>query len=477
MAILNTISLVGLILAGLALLAIVLLNVKRHNPDHRIIGRIPQLGAGGVAALLVSGIVLASVDGILFYAEPGMSYLVQYPWGAQKAVLTPGFHTRWGGEKIDFKKYLTVGFGQRDVADFSGSAPAQEIRFNDSVTADVQMTARFALPETPESFLAMALAYRSQTNLVHSSLIPVMQEAMRNAGRMFSAQEYIGGRGGDFEYAILDQIQHGIYLLDVEEERSYGGEQSVTSPENRSIQRDQTVRVLVKKRIKDGQVARKDQDSHPLERFGIQLSQANIQDVDPDPKFKEKLQEQREAAAQVAIERQRARQEEERKKRIIAQGEAEKAAKQIELEKAQIERVIAAETKAKEAEQEQQERVTRAETAKREAEIENERKQIELKTAKLEAQRLIELASADAKGRQLKMQADNALEQRLAAYVEVSQAYANAIRDKQLVPQIVIGGEKGASQSSAMDLVNLITSGVAMDLGVKVNERSGTKAK
>lgn len=422
--------------------------------------------------LALFGFALVSGNWLIFYASPGMSYLVQYPWGTQKAVLTPGFHTRWYGEVIPFKKFLTVAFIDRGTpANFSGTAPVQEIRFHDSVTADVRMTARFQLPETEEHFLPMAVAYRSQENLIYSTLIPTIQEAMRNSGRMFSAQEYIGGKGGDFENAVLDQIRNGIFLLNIEEERSYGGRESVTAEGARTVQQDQTVRVQVRKRRSaTGEDLRKDGADHPLKKFGIRLIQANVQDVDPDPAFKEKLREQREAAAQVAIERQRARQEEERKKRIIAQGEAEKAEKKIELEKQQIERVIAAETKAKEAEQEQTRRVTEATTRKREAEIERERKAIELQTAQLEAERIETIAQAEAERRRKLMAADNALEKRLEAFVDVSRAYADAIRDKQLVPGVVIGGGEGM-RTNATDLIALLMAKVANDLGVAVSER------
>jgi regulator of protease activity HflC (stomatin/prohibitin superfamily) len=418
------------------------------------------------------GLIILSLNSIFFYAEPGMSYLVQYPWGSQNSVLKPGFHPRWFGEVIPFKKYLTIAFvdpkGNNDS--FSGTAPIQEIRFHDSVTATMKMTARFEMPNDEARFLPMAVAYRSQENLIYSTLIPTMQEAMRNAGRMYAAQEYIGGKGGDFENAVLDQIRNGIFLLDIQEETTYAGKEKISDDEDRTIQQDQTMRVYVRKRLgPDGQELRKDGGDTPLKKFGITLIQANVQDVDPDPGFKKKLLEQREAAAQVAIERQNARKEEERKKRIIAQGEAEKAEKRIELEKAQIERVIAAETKAKEAQQEQNRRVTMADTLKKESVIEKERREIELQTAKLEAQRIEALAEAESNKRRKLMQADNALEKRLEAFVEVSKAYADALQDKQLVPGVVISsGGKGGGQPNATDLISLLTAKAANDLGVAV---------
>ena len=428
--------------------------------------------------VLVIGMFVASLNSIFFYAEPGMSYLVQYPWGVQRGVLQPGFNTRFFGEVIPFKKFLTIAFVNKktDRTPFSGIANMQEIRFHDSVTANVRMTARFELPSNPEQFLPMAVAYRSQENLVYSTLIPTMQEAMRNSGRMYAAQEYISGKGGDFENAVLDQIRNGIFLLDIKEEKAYQGRESITEAEARTIQQDQTMRVYVKKRLgPDGQELRKDAGENPLKKFGITLIQANVQDVDPDPGFKKKLLEQREAAAQVAIERQNARKEEERKKRIIAQGEAEKAEKRIELEKAQIERVIAAETKAKEAMQEQVRRVTQAETLKKESMVEKERKEIELETAKLEADRIETLAEAESNKRRKLMEADNALEKRLEAFVEISKAYAAALNNKQLVPGVVINGGADGEQPNATDLISLLTAKAATDLGVAVSENKQRK--
>ena len=456
--------------AGLALIAVSIFgfiyNSIRKQREQGLF-----MSASALIGLLMFGFILGGAQGVIFYASPGMSYLVQFPWGTQNAVLEPGFHPRFFGEAIPFKKYLTVSFGGPS-GDFSGSAPQQEIRFHDSVTANMRMTARFQLPETEELFLPMAIAYRSQENLINSSLIPIMQEAMRNSGRMYSAQEYIGGKGGDFENAVLDQIRNGIYLLDIEESRSSSGAQSITQPESRTIQQDQTVQVSVRiRRDTTGQEMRKDAQDHPLKKFGLVLVQANVQDVDPDPAFKDKLKEQREAAAQVAIERQNARKEEERKKRIIAQGEAEKAEKKIELEKQQIERVIAGETKAKEAEQDQVKKVTEANTRKREAEIEYERKQIELQTAKLEAERIQTLAQAEADKRRMLMEADNALEKRLEAFVQVSSAFADAIRDKRLVPEVVVSNTGGSgNQSNATDLIALLMAKTARDLGVAVSE-------
>lgn len=400
--------------------------------------------------------------GSFYYAQAGYSYLVQFPWGTQKADITPGLHAKFWGQAIPFKKYVTIGFADKSGA-FSGLMPAQEVRFNDSVTANVEMTARFKLPEDEEMFRQMAVAFRTQDNLVRSSLAPILQESMRNSARMMSAQEYISGKGGEFEYAILDQVKGGLYVLEIREERNYAGKEDIAQ-DIRNIDQDQTVRVQVSKVLNpDGSFKRKGAEA--LKTFGILLDQANIQDVDPDPDFKAKLKKQRDAAAQVAIERQNTRMEEERKKRIIAQGEADKAERTVELEKDQIEKVIAAETKAKEAEQRQKEEMTKADTNRKVAQIDLEKEKIKLDTAKVQARQIDVLAEAEAQKRKKLMAADGALDKRLDALKAINQYYARALTHRKLVPDIVIGAQEGGD-NSAKALIDLITANTARQLGV-----------
>jgi len=429
---------------------------------------------------------LFALDQSLFYAQPGKSYLVQYPLGGQDVILDPGYNQLWFGEAIGFDKIITVAFisdeelERREAAgaSFAGTAPPMTIRFNDSVTASVEMTARFQLPEDPEQFREMAIANRNQQTLVYSTLIPIMQEAMKNSGQMFSAQEYIMGRGGEFKDAINDQIRNGIFLLDVKEVRVAADPNASGGPTHGSaldLSPGQTVRLRVSIRTEDGMPVRKDHGDHLLKKFGIRLIQSNVHRVDPDPVFKEALREQREAAARVAIERQLTRREEERRKRVVAQGEAEKAERRIELEKQQITTVLAAETRALEAEQIQRQRVVEAETLRRQAEVEKARKEIELQTAQLEAQRVTTLANAEAERRRKLMEADNALQQRLATFEAVAKAYADAIRGQRLVPEIVIGGGGGESTANATDLINLLIARLAGDLGATLTEPQPTR--
>lgn len=451
-------------------------SIRRGQDTKRSLSNILNSMPSIPRIIPIAGVILAigltSIRFMFFYADAGYSYLVQYPWGKQVGVVKPGFHFRFFGETSEWKKYLSLAHSslKKDQGAFSGVSPEQNIRFNDSVTADIRMTTRFQLPESPEQFRDLAVAFRSQQNLINASLFPIIEESMRNSGRMFAAQEYVGGKGGDFENAITDQIRNGINLLDVTQTISETGKREITQADARTIQQETTAKIVVSVRKIDGIPARKDIDEHPLKKFGIRLTQANIQNVNFHKDFQSRLLDQSKIAAEVAIQRQETRKENERKLAVIAKGEADKAEKQVELEKEQIVKVVAAETRAKEAEQDQIERITKANTLKEEAEVAQATAQIQLETDRLKAQSIETLARAQANEREWMIEADNALQMRLNAAIEIHKEYAMAISSNPTVPSVVVGGggNGGTSPSSAMDLVSLLIAKVSKDLAVDI---------
>ena len=190
---------------------------------------------------------------------------------------------------------------------------------------------------------------------------------------------------------------------------------------------------------------------HTLSDYNIQISQATIESVDPEVKFKQMLAQQRDAAAQANVEKQKAQKAEYEKQRIIASGEAEKATIRVQQEKEQIQTLITAETQQKE------------------QKILVEREKLALEASKLEAKRIEVMAQAEATKKRKIFQADGALKQKLDAYVEVQKAYAEAIKGAQLVPTTVMGNSGGNNNASAF--IDLMTAKAAKDLQLNV----GTK--
>jgi len=403
------------------------------------------------------GVFMSLTNSIMFYAEPGYSYLVQYPTGTQISVTDPGYHFRFFGNLIPIKKVMTVKFYTNrekpriKSVTSSGRLGPVPVRFNDAVTAEVALSVRMRMPTGQEQFKGLAIDFRSQDNLMHASLIPFVREAVRNAARMLSAQDYISGKGGEFEMAILDQLENGVYILETREIKTSKRRETITTDESRTIKNRAMVKYEVRVKLDDdGNRLRK---RHPLKTYGIAITQAPVEDVDPEPKFKEMLAKQRDAAAEANVEKQTAKKAEYQKQRIIAEGESQKAQIRVEQEKSQISKLIS------------------AETDKKEALIDRQKKAIMLETARLEAKAKKVRADAEAYERERLMKADNALALRLEAIKEINRYYAEAIKGAKLVPEIMItngGSQKGGS---SIDLINLLTAQTAKQIATSMKAK------
>lgn len=388
---------------------------------------------------LAVGIVSFFLWKSVFYASPGHYYAVQWFTGKQVSHMDAGFHFRGWGQVIEMKQNLTLKFSDNEDGEYSGWAKPFGVQFNDAVRADVSASIRVSLPSNPREFMTLALEYRSQENLVNSSLMPAAREVLRNSARMISAQDYILGKGGVFESAVFDQLQNGIYMLEVKVVKNEEQEK-IQQDSSRSINHGEAVvtEVLIQ-RDKVGQPIRK---AHAFVRYGIEISQAIVDNVDPEEKFKALLAMQRDAAGKSNVARQEALKAEFEKQRVIAQGETKKAEIRVDEEQKQIAVLISAETEMKE------------------KEIETRKQKYSVTAATLEAQATKITADADAYARERKMKADGALEQKLAALVSINQAYAEAIKGTQMVPSTYIGGSDGHG-GNGMDFLKILTANAA----------------
>lgn len=78
----------------------------------------------------------------------------------------------------------------------------------------------------------------------------------------------------------------------------------------------------------------------------------------------------------------------------------------------------------------------------------------------------------------LEMQANGALEQKLAAYVEVNKVYAKEFGNYKgnWVPGVIMGSDGKAAQSGgATDMINLLTIKTAKDLELDMTMQANTK--
>jgi regulator of protease activity HflC (stomatin/prohibitin superfamily) len=338
------------------------------------------------------------------------------------------------------KQVLTLKFSEKEDGEYSGWAPPFKIRFNDAVEAAISTSIRIRLPSNPQSLLHLALEYRSLENLVNGSMMPTIREVLRNSARMISAQEYIMGKGGIFEQAVSDQMQNGIYELEIRSYRDTSrlGFQTADQRqvENNTVVRNEVLKIL----DKNGIPVRKSND---FIKYGIEVSQVVVDNVDPEQKFKDLLDQQRDAAGKANVARQEAQRAQYEKEKIIAQGESKKAETRVAKEVDQLNILVAAETEMKQAQ-------TNIATNK-----------FALEAAELAAKATKVTADAEAYQRERMMKADNALDKRLAATVKINEVWAGALKGATLVPTTMIQSGDSKGGSSVVDLIHLLTANAA----------------
>lgn len=404
-----------------------------------------KLVLGGIFSLGLLYILSQS----FFYAEPGYIYHVRTVTGNEAVVTEIGYKFYPFGRYNSWKRAMTVqavsGSSQdaitseKDADNASASLPPLSIMFLDQVDAHAEATVRFSIPSDEESFLKLAHEYRSPENLLRTALLPVFKETLQANASLMTAEEYYAGGRTEFNSEFENQMRNGIYLVKREEVSVKSG-QLASGTANVALGTDQeeygeddkTIFVVQKVLDETGQPLRKQQR---FTDYGITVVSALVTDIKPNQKFIERMQLKQKASADRAIAREQRVQEEEQRLLAIARGEREVAERQAQAKVDQIQKTTEAQT-------EKQLAITRAEKLKAEAEIQRETAQINLEKAKIEAQTQRTLADAEAYQKQVILEADNALAQKLEAEIKIQQLWAEAYAKRQ-VPTNVFGGGSG----------------------------------
>ena len=450
--------------------------VIRNNfdfPDNKNLdGMVNMVGWGvKVAGLLL--FIISTFNGMFFYAEPGFKYHVRTILGEEKMVADTGYNMHLFGRYNAWKNAMSVQAikgGQGDIraetegVTTSANLPPKSLVFLDQVDAVVSATARFELPSDEEGFLTMARLYRSPENLLRTELVPAFEETLGANAALMSAEDYFQGGKTEFNNEFERQLADGIYLVRriekrIKVESGRAGTANVALGENQEQFGDEFKTVFLVEKLLDetGQPKRKRQ---AFEKFGISLTSARVTDVRPNIKFQERMGLRQQAAADRAIAREQRVQEEDQRLLAITRGEREVAERQAAAKVEQIQKTTDAET-------EKQLAITAAERERESARIRQERAQILLDTARIDAQAKQVSADAAAYEKTAILEADNALAQKLAAYVEVQKVWAEAFANRK-VPTTVFGATEGGvgTDGDISRFIDLLTMQAAKGLAV-----------
>lgn len=373
-------------------------------------------------------------------------------------------NTKAYDKSSEFKFLARKARQEGDPDDTSNCFPT---RFNDKGKAWVCGQLSFDLPTDAEQVKVIHSKYRSLEAVRERIVLPSISRAIFNSGPLMSSKESAGSRRGELLTFIQDQATEGVYVTKtVEVEVEDGIKETVEMIEVPKLNEDGTVvvdkegkEVMVKKGLtksvpntrkvdvlqpvyEDGKF--KVREVSVAKERGVKLYGFNITGIYYEKKVQDQIDAQRDMEMSIQTK--------------IA--EAVKA-RQDAITEEQSGRARAAKAKW------DQEVIKAKEITLAEQQLEVARK--DLDKAQLEKQADITRAEGEAKAKELVMEADGALDKKLAAWKEVALAQAANIGKQRWVPDVQVGGD--GSSSSGVDIMQLLAIKAAKDLSLDMQPK------
>ncbi len=373
------------------------------------------------------------------YNDLGYREVVETPFGQKYVVFTNGMYWKVPGSKVGtYPNVITISHRGSDTGSTVNGKQIL-IRFNDATEAYAQTVVRFRLPDKEKDMLTLHSEYVNKEYIALKGLQPYTIECIKNSAQLMDSEQHYSGGRAQLSQFFQDQLEDGLYLLDVQE-RVY--RDSMTNEVKRIYES------IIRMNNEGGKV-RKESD---LKRFGITVASATIENVDYESQVDEKLKKKIEASTREAVSKQNlvtAQQE-------AMTAEAEGRRRLVEIEYEEMQR--------------QTQAVVQAETQVRLALKDKEKQQIAMEASKLEAAKIIALAEAEAYSKQKIMAADGALEKKLKTYEEVQRMWATAFQNYQgaLVPTFQTGTNGNGKGNAGLDFMEIMGAKAAMDLNMNM---------
>ncbi len=374
------------------------------------------------------------------YNDLGYREVVETPFGQKYVVFTNGMYWKVPGSKVStYPNVITISHRGSETGSTVDGLQIL-IRFNDATEAYAQTVVRFRLPDKEENMLTLHSEYVNKEYIALKGLQPYTIECIKNSAQLMDSEQHYSGGRAQLSQFFQDQLEDGLYLLDVQE-RVY--RDSITNEVKRMYESNIRINSA-------GDKVRKESD---LKRFGITIASATIENVDYESQVDEKLKKKIEASTRESVSKQNlvtAQQE-------AMTAEAEGRRRLVEIEYEEMQR--------------QTQAVVQAETQVKLALKDKEKQKIAMEASKLEAAKIVALAEAEAYSKQKIMAADGALEKKLATYEEVQRMWANAFQNYQgaLVPTFQTGAVGNGKGNAGLDFMEIMGAKAAMDLSMDMN--------
>lgn len=374
-------------------------------------------------------VTLLSVGSIVENVGPGENVVIQSITGARTCYTSPGPKWQGFGKVYTLPKRVSLEFH----APTEQGAPDNRVavRFNDAGGGFIDGQMQFEYPTDCVALTAIVDKFGDHEGVARGLLSPTLIEAVYFSGPLMSSKESYAEKKNDFAEYVQDQVENGIYRTT--QVAVIGAD--VLSGEKKEV----TALAIV---VKDGQ--RQHREAGQLTAWGIKPFNLSIRNIDYDETVDNQIAEQQKITMAVQTSKAEALQAQQRLITTQAQGEASAAAAKWDQEKLKAKEIVIAE---------QHRDVER----------------LNVETAKAYKEAVLLRAEADAEARRKLMVADGALQQKIAAIIQINETWAAAYSKYPgaMVPSIVMGGDGGAnSVGNAQRLVEMLTAKTARDLAL-----------
>ncbi len=312
--------------------------------------------------------------------------------------------------------------------------------FMDGPTAGFYGVAQFNLPNDEAEMIEIHQDHKNPTNLISARLSTYLSEALNSSCQLMNSETHYSGGRAQMSQDYLEQMRSGVYIVKTKQDFEYDSLEKTSK-------RTYTNAIMLDK---NNLAIRK---SSSIKAYGITVSDASIANVVYSPQITERLKKKVDAATDASISKQQLMTAEQ--KRLTAKAQGEQKLTEIEYQQ----------------KQEQTKQVVQAETQVMLAEQDRQRQSILLKGSILEAQKIKTLADAEAYAKQRTIQANGALEQKLEAYVQVQQYWAEAFSkySGNVVPMYSSGG--GTPNNGGINFMEIMGAKAARDLSLDIDTR------
>jgi hypothetical protein len=405
--------------------------------------------------------------GAVSYNDAGYCQHVRTIFGTESAVCDTGWYVSAWGTSTSWPHFITVQNTLDVEADGSAIYPPYKVRLADNWNGDVTQATRFGLPQDASQFLKMARDFRSPERLITTMLKPAVTSSLDSVSNMYTMEEYWAeGKRDEYKSEFAQAVTNGraeVKQVSLNEAggvirgRAAASDSEVTQDD--SVMEDTEVRRVYMEKLQDAS-GNDIRIPHDYSEYGIVVSQAILENLDPDDKFEERIQARKDAASRRIIAQEERREQEEQRLLAIQKGETDVAVRQAAAKTEQIQATTEAETQKKLA-------LIAAERQREEAEIAQQTAAINLERARIDAEAVQVAADAAAYEKRVILEADGALAQKLAAWTEAQAVWA-AAASKIAVPATVIGsdGTSGSALGTVDQFMSMLMVKTARDLQV-----------